>query len=84
MDAAAIIHTYPNAGLPCAYVPQPDECTHTNCDPYYPFANEEEFNFAEMVIIEKFCVKSIDNKLKDSVGVKDEIKASLNSNYCLR
>jgi hypothetical protein len=38
-----------------------------------------------MVIVEKFSAKSIDRILKDSlVGVKDEIKASLKSNYCLR
>jgi hypothetical protein len=84
MKPAATIHTYPNASLHCAYVPRPDECTHTNCDPYYPFANEEGFNFAEMVIIEKFSAKSIDKILKDTIGVKDEIKASLKSNYCLR
>jgi hypothetical protein len=84
LDAAATTHTYPDAGLPCAYVPRPDECTPTNCDRYYPFASEEEFNFAEMVIVEKFSAKSIDKMLKDSVGVKDEIKASLKSNYCLR
>ena len=83
-DATLTIRTYPNAGLPCAYVPRPDECTRANFDPYFPFANEEEFNFAEMVIVEKFSAKSIDKMLKDSVGVKDEIKASLKSNYCLR
>jgi len=53
---------------------------HINEDPYYPFANEEEFNFAEMVIIEKFSAKSINKMLKGRVGVKDKIKASLKSN----
>jgi len=77
------VHTYANAGLPCAYVPLPDEFTHANEDPYNPFANEEEFNFAEMVIVEKFSAKSIDKMLKGRVRVKDEIKASLKSNYCL-
>jgi hypothetical protein len=84
LEDAPTTHTYPDAGLPCAYVPRPDESIATNYDPYYPFANEEEFNFAEMVIVEKFSAKSIDRMLKDSVGVKDEIKASLKSNYCLR
>jgi len=84
VDATATIRTYPNAGLPCAYVPRHDEVTHANEDPYYPFTNEEEFNFAEMVIVDKFSAKSIDKMLKGSVGVKDEIKASLKSNYCLR
>jgi hypothetical protein len=37
-----------------------------------------------MVIVEKFSVKRINKILKDSVGVKDEIKASLKSNYCLQ
>jgi hypothetical protein len=83
-DAPTTVHIYPDAGLPCAYVPRSDECAPTNCDPYHPFANEEEFNFAEMVILEKFSAKSIDRMLKDRVGVKDEIKASLKSNYCLR
>jgi hypothetical protein len=43
-----------------------------------------EFNFTEMVIVERFSVKSIDKMRKDSVGVKDEIKASLKSNYYVR
>ena len=78
------MHTYANAGLPCTYIPRPDEFTHANEDPYYPFTNEEEFNFAKMVIVEKFSAKSIDKMLKGRVGVKDEIKTSLKSNYCLR
>ena len=83
-EAAATVQVYPDAGLPCAYVPRPEECARTDGDLYYPFASEEEFNFAEMVIVEKFSVQSIDRMLKDSVGVKDEIKALLKSNYCLR
>jgi len=78
------IRTYPNAGLRCTYVPRQDEITHAYEDPYYPFTNEEELNFAEIVIVDKFSAKSIDKMLKGSVGVKDEIKASLKSNYSLR
>jgi hypothetical protein len=84
VDGTMTIRNYPNAGLPCAYVPRPDECMLASSDPHFPFANEEEFNFAEMVISEKFSAKSIDKMLKDSVGLKEEIKASLKSNYCLR
>jgi len=40
---------YQNAGLPCTYVPQEGEYIMSSNDPYYPFANEEEFNFAEVV-----------------------------------
>jgi len=84
VDATPTICTNPNAGLPYAYVPRTDKCTPASCDLYFPFADEEEFNFAEMVIVEKFSAKSIDKMLKDNVGVKDEIKALLKSNYCLQ
>jgi len=37
-----------------------------------------------MVIVDKFTATSIDKMSKNNVGVKDELKASLKSNYCLR
>jgi len=78
------IFTYPNAGLPCAYVPQEGECITSSDDPYYPFANKEEFNFAEVVTTKGLARTVIETLLKGNCGLKDDLKHSIQSNYHLR
>jgi len=76
--------TYPNAGLPCAYVPQEGECITSSDDPYYPFANKEEFNFTEVVTTKALTGSVIEALLKGDCGLKDDLKHSLKFNYHLR
>jgi len=75
---------YPNAGLPCAYVSQKCECITSSDDPYYLFANEEEFNFAEVATTMGLAGSVIEALLKGDCGLKDNLKHSLKSNYHLR
>jgi len=76
--------TYQNASLPCAYVPQEGECITSSDDPYYPFANEEEFNFAEVVTAKGLAGSVIEALLKGDCSLKDDLKHSLKSNYHLQ
>ena len=76
--------TYPNAGLPCAYVPQVGEYITSSNDPYYPFANEEEYNFAELTTTKGLAGSVVQALLKGNCGLKDDLKNSLQSNYHLR
>jgi len=75
------ILTYPNAGLPCAYVPQEGECITSSDDPYYPFANKEEFNFVEVVTTKGLTGSVIETLLNGDCGLKDDLKHSIKSNY---
>jgi len=74
---------YPNAGLPCAYVSQKGECITSSDYPYYLFANEEVFNFAEVATTKGLAGSVIEAFLKGDCGLKDDLKHSLKSNYHL-
>jgi len=75
---------YPNAGLPCAYVSQKGECITSSNIPYYLFANEEEFNFAEVATTKGLAGSVIEGLLKGGCGLKHDLKHSLKSNYHLQ
>jgi len=74
---------YPNASLPCTYVPQKAECITSSDNPYYQSANEEEFNFPEVVTTKGLTGSVIEALLKGDCGLKDNLKHSLKSNYHL-
>ena len=74
---------YPNAGLPCVYVHQKGECITSSDDPYYPFANEEEFIFAEVATTKGLAGSVIEALLNGDCGLKDDLKHLLKSNYHL-
>jgi len=63
---------YPNAGLPCMYVPQEGECITSSDNPYYQFANEEKFNFAEVVMTKGLTGSVIRALLKGDCSLKDD------------
>jgi hypothetical protein len=75
--------TYPDAGLPFGYIPQEGECITSSEDPYYPFANEEEFNFAELTTTNGLAGGVIQALLKCNCGLKDDLTHSCKSNYHL-
>jgi len=75
---------YLNAGLPYVYIPQKGECIISCNDPYYPFANEKEFNFAEVAMTKGLAGSVIEALLKGDCGLKDDLKYSLKSNYHLQ
>jgi hypothetical protein len=75
---------YPNTGLPYAYVSQGGECITSSDDPYYPFANEEEFNFTEVVMTKGLAGSVIEALLKGDCSLKDDLKHTIKSNYHLR
>lgn len=80
------IHAYPDAGLPCAYVPQEKEyeLSRTLYDSYAPFTSEEEFNFAELVTTKHLSGSVVDSMLKGNCGLNADIRNALKSNYHLR
>jgi len=75
--------TNKNADLPCTYISQEGECITSREDPYPLFANEEEFNFAEVVTTKGLTGSVIEALLKGNCGLKDNLKHSLKSNYQL-
>ena len=78
--------TFPTAGMPVAYAATLDKHNVQEGfdDPYYPFSSEEEYNFAELVMLKGIPANVIDSMLKGNCGLEKGICASLKSNYHLR
>ena len=55
-------------------------------NPLYPFENEEEYNFAELVTLQGLSAGVTENMLNSNRGLKDTLCSSLRSNYnfCLK
>ena len=80
------VETFPAAGSVVAYAPTLEE-HNANAyfgDRYYPFASEEEYNFAELVTLKGLPANVIDTMLKGNYGLDKRICSSLKSNYHLR
>ena len=89
-NTRATADRYPEAGRPVPFVPSledhQDNARHHKfaVNPLYPFENEEEYNFAELVTLQGLSAGVIDNMLKGNCGLKDTLCSSLRSNYHLR
>ena len=84
--ARMTIDIFPAAGMAMAYAATLDEhiVQEGSNDLYYPFGSEEEYNFAELVILKGIPANVIDTMLKGNCGLEKGICASLKSNYHLR
>ena len=80
--------TFPEAGRAVAYAATLEERNAEACfqaqDPFYPFASEEEYSFAELVTLKGIPANVIDTMLKGNCGLDKHVCSSLKSNYHLR
>src|SRR5437588_4086882 len=77
---------FPAAGATMAYVSTLEEYSANACygDPFYPFASQEEYNFAELVTLKAIPANVIDTMLKGNFGLDKCVCSSLKSNYHLQ
>jgi hypothetical protein len=85
-EVAPTTETVPAAGATVAYAATLEEHSANACfdDPFYPFASEEEYNFAELVTLKGIPANVIDTMLKGNCGLDKGVCSSLKSNYHLR